>query len=147
MFERRLLSYRTNGNLRHFKWILDRYVRSRIRRLPIYDQIMTTMVASAIRSMLGSGLCSSEMVANSLGMSNKKLQRLLAREATSFSQILDNARREIAIEMLSESDAPISRVAGLPDYSAIAPFTTAFRRWTGDSPRAFRSRARGTLVC
>lgn len=146
LFERRLLSYRTNGSLKYFKWFLDRYIRSRIRRLPIYDQTMTTMVASAIRSMLGSGLCSSEFVANSLGMSNRKLQRLLSHEATSFSQILDDVRRATAIEILLESDVPISRIAGLLDYSAIAPLTAAFRRWTGVSPRAFRNSAKGTLV-
>ena len=117
LFERRLLGYRTNGGLQNFKWLLDRYIRSRIRGMPIYDQTMTTMVASAIRSMLGAGLCSSEFVANSLGMSHKKMQRLLSREETTFSQILDDIRRETAIEMLLESDAPISRIAGLLGYS------------------------------
>ena len=144
LFERRLLGYRTNGGLQNFKWLLDRYIRSRIRGMPIYDQTMTTMVASAIRSMLGAGLCSSEFVANSLGMSHKKMQRLLSREETTFSQILDDIRRETAIEMLLESDAPISRIAGLLDYSSIAPFTGAFKRWTGNSPRAFRDHARRT---
>lgn len=144
VFERRLLGYRTNGSLKHFKWLLDRYIRSRIARLPIYDQTMTAMVKSAIRSMLGSGLCSSEFVAHSLGMSNKKLQRLLSHEATSFSRILDDVRREAAIEMLSESDAPISQIACILDYSAIAPFTSAFRRWTGNSPRAYRNGVKRT---
>ena len=130
VFERRLLDYPTSGGLKHFKWLLDRYIRIRIRRMPIYDQSMTAMVTSAIRSILGSGLCSSQFVANSLGMSNKKLQRLLAREGISFSQILDDVRRVAAIEMLLESDAPISRIAGLLDYSAIPPFTAAVRRWT-----------------
>lgn len=142
LFERRLLEYPTNGGLKHFRWILDLYIRGRIRRLPVYDQTMTTMVASAISSLLGSRLCSSEFVANSLGMSNKKLQRILAREGTSFSQILDDVRRRAAIEMLSDSNAPVSRIAGLLDYSAIAPFTAAFTRWTGMSPRAYRNRAR-----
>ncbi len=142
VLERRLLDFQIHGSLKNFKWLLDRYIRSRIRRLPVYDQSMTTMVTSAVRGILGSRLCSAEFVAGSLGMSNKKMQRLLAREGASFSQILDEVRRAAAIEMLSQSDAPVSRIAGLLDYSTVAPFTTAFTRWTGVSPRAYRNQAK-----
>lgn len=103
---------------------------------------MTAMVSSAVRSILGSRVCSSEFVASSLGMNSKKMQRLLAQEGTSFSQILDETRRAAAIEMLLESDAPVSRIAGLLDYSTVAPFTTAFTRWTGVSPRTYRNQVK-----
>lgn len=44
--------------------------------------------------------------------------------------------------MLLESDAPVSRIAGLLDYSTVAPFTTAFTRWTGVSPRTYRNQVK-----
>ena len=131
--------YPTNGHLKLFKGVLDRYIRYRIRQMPVYDQTMTATVAAAIRSTIGTGRCSVDFIAHSLGVSVKKLQRLLALENTSFSDILDEVRHTIAVRLLSESDAPISRVAGLLDYSTVPPFTLAFRRWTGVSPRAFRS--------
>ena len=132
-----MLDYPTNGHLKLFKGVLDRYIRYRIRQMPVYDQTMTATVA--IRSTIGTGRCSVDFIAHSLGVSVKKLQRLLALENTSFSDILDEVRHTIAVRLLSESDAPISRVAGLLDYSTVPPFTLAFRRWTGVSPRAFRS--------
>ena len=137
VLERKMLDYPTNGHLKLFKGVLDRYIRYRIRQMPVYDQTMTATVA--IRSTIGTGRCSVDFIAHSLGVSVKKLQRLLALENTSFSDILDEVRRTIAVRLLSESDAPISRVAGLLDYSTVPPFTLAFRRWTGVSPRAFRS--------
>lgn len=142
LFERRLLDFPIHGSLKNFKWLLDRYIRNRIRRVAVYDQSMTAMVSSAVRSILGSRVCSSEFVASSLGMNSKKMQRLLAQEGTSFSQILDETRRAAAIEMLLESDAPVSRIAGLLDYSTVAPFTTAFTRWTGVSPRTYRNQVK-----
>jgi AraC-like DNA-binding protein len=142
VLERRLLDFPIHGSLKNFKWLLDRYIRNRIRRVAVYDQSMTAMVSSAVRSILGSRVCSSEFVASSLGMNSKKMQRLLAQEGTSFSQILDETRRAAAIEMLLESDAPVSRIAGLLDYSTVAPFTTAFTRWTGVSPRTYRNQVK-----
>lgn len=139
VLERTMLDYPTSGHLRLFKGVLDRYIRFRIRQMPVYDQTMTATVSAAIRSTIGTGHCSVDFIAHSLGVSTKKLQRLLALENTSFSEILDEVRHAIAVRLVSESDAPISRVAGLLDYSTVAPFTLAFRRWTGVSPRAFRS--------
>jgi len=130
-----------SGNLKGCRSIVDHHIRYRIRQMPIYDQTMATTVAQTIRSVVGTGLCSSEFVASLLGMSAKKLQRLLAREGTSFSVILERVRRSMATSLLSESTAPISRIAGLLDYSTIAPFTSAFKRWTGVSPRTFRKGA------
>lgn len=141
VFARELLGRPMRGNLKVCKSVVDHYIRYRIRQMPIYDQTMATTVAQAIRSVVGTGMCSSEFVANLLGMSAKKLQRLLAREGTSFSVILEDVRHSMAVSLLSESNAPISRIAGLLDYSTIAPFTSAFKRWTGVSPRAFRKGA------
>lgn len=139
VLDRKMLDYPTNGNLRLFKGVLDRYIRYRIRQMPVYDQTMTATVTAAIQSAIGTGHCSVDFIASSLGVSVKKLQRLLALENTSFSDVLDEVRHAIAVRLLSESDAPISRVAGLLDYSTVPPFTLAFRRWTGVSPRAFRN--------
>lgn len=83
VLERRLLDFPVHGSLKNFKWLLDRYIRNRIRRVAVYDQSMAAMVTSAVRTMLGSRVCSSEFVASSLGMSSKKMQRLLALENTS----------------------------------------------------------------
>ena len=140
VFPRKLLAYPTNGNKRFLKPLLDLYVQSRIRHLPFYEQTMEATVRLAIPCILGTGRCSIEFVAASFGMSTKKLQRELAYEGTSFSEILDLVKQDLARSMLAETLMPIAHVAGLLDYSGNAAFTLAFRKWAGCSPSEWRKR-------
>lgn len=139
VFDRALLDLpASRGDDSGLRTVLDQHIRHRLRHMPLYDQTMATMTAAAIRSVIGTGYCTAEFVARSLGLSGKKLQRLLAQEGTSFSDILDDIRRSIAMRLLTETDVPIAQISGILDYSTTAPFTLAFKRWTGQSPRAFR---------
>ena len=137
-FDPMYLSQKTDGTLAFLKPIVGYYMRHRIRRLPIYDQTMTMTVALAVPSIMGTGKCNVEFVAETIGLSAKRLRRLLATEGTNFSDILDRVRSDIARDLIANSDAPIASIAGLLDYSSTAPFTLAFRRWTGEAPRDFR---------
>ena len=143
LFDPKFLSYKTTGGLTLLKSIVGYYIRHRMKSLPLYDQTMAATVSLAIPSVIGTGNCNIEFIANSIGLSSKKLRRLLAAEATTFSDILDGARSEMACRYLIESDAPVASIAGLLDYSAAPPFILAFRRWTGKSPLEFRKHARG----
>lgn len=137
-----ILKYKTNGNVRLFKSLIGAYIRHRIDHMPVYDSSTTTTVALAIPSIIGIGKCNIEFVAGSLELSTKGLQRLLAQEDTNYSGILEKIRENMARRLLAESDASIERIAGFLDYSATAPFTTAFKRWTGQAPLAFRKNER-----
>jgi AraC-like DNA-binding protein len=132
----------TNGSLKIFKPLVGLYMKHRISTMVRYDQSMATTVELAIRSVLGTGNANVEFISEQLGLTPKKLQRLLAAEGTTFSDILERVRTATATDILAISDAPVARIAGLLDYSATAPFTLAFKRWTGHSPLAFRKRSR-----
>ena len=138
VFDKKFLDYRTNGNLTLLKPLLGYYIRSRIRRLPIYDQSMRATVALAISSVMGTQRCNVAFIADSLGLSVKKLQRQLAIEGCSFSELLEETRLTAAKKILVHSDAPVASIAGLLDYSTTGPFSTAFKRWTGSAPLDFR---------
>jgi AraC-like DNA-binding protein len=142
VFDSSLLERKTDSGLRPFKSVMSGYLRVRIALMPVYDQSATTTVALAIPSLLGSGMCSMVTVAASLGQHPKRLQRGLADENTTFAEILERVRQNMARRLLAESDAPVERIAGLLDYSSTAPFTTAFKRWTGQAPLAFRKSQR-----
>lgn len=137
-FDRRLLDHPSRASPRGLKRGMDRHIRHHLRQMPMPDRTMAATVALAVRSFMGTSLCSCEVVASSLGMSMKKLQRLLSGEGTSFSAILDDVRHVTAVRLLSGSDASVSHIAGLLEYSTAGSFILAFRRWTGVSPRAFR---------
>ncbi len=145
VFPPEMLAYKTNGNLKLLKPLLGFYIKSRIDRMPLYDQSMTTTIALAIQSVIGTGKCNFELIAGAVGVPPKRLQRLLAAEGTTFTEILDDVRSTMAQNLLAQSDAPIANIAGLLDYSSNAPFTLAFKRWTGQTPVEFRKQQRATL--
>jgi AraC family transcriptional regulator len=60
------------------------------------------------------------------------------------ARYLTELRMKRAVVLLeNEADMPIGTVAVACGYSNAAAFTTAFRRWSGITPRGWRSRVRG----
>ncbi len=141
-FSKRYLDFPTKGSLRLLQPLMMIYIEERIRRMQIFDHSATATVALAIPTILGSGNCTVDTVAQSLGMKVKALQRQLESEQTSFSAVLENVRETMARHLLTESEAPVSRVAGLLEYASTPPFSMAFRRWTGQTPLEYRKRSR-----
>jgi AraC-like DNA-binding protein len=145
LFHPKLLDYSTNGSMSLLKPLMTKYIRYRIARMPIYDSSMTTTVTLAIPGLLGTGHCGMDTVAESLGMNTKRLQRSLADEGTNFSEVLEKVRNTMARRLLIETEMSVERISGLLDYSATPPFTLAFKRWTGQTPLAFRRGERPQL--
>jgi AraC-like DNA-binding protein len=83
-----------------------------------------------------------ERVARTLGMSGRSLQRQLRDEQTSFRELVDEVRRELAISHVKAGKTPITAIALLLDFSDASAFHRSFRRWTGQSPSEFRAAAR-----
>ena len=100
-------------------------------------------VASQVREklidQLSSGHATQESVARSLNISTRALQRRLREEDTSYKRLLDEVRRDLAAEYLSQPDMPIKEVAFMLGFSEISNFSRAFKRWTGQSPSAFQA--------
>jgi AraC-like DNA-binding protein len=79
-------------------------------------------------------------VARRVGTSTRTLKRRLAEQGTTFSEVLEEARRQRALLLLDDRRVPIAEVADRLGYSDVSNFTRAFRRWTGRTPAAFRTR-------
>ncbi len=98
---------------------------------------ITGMVQQQLLGPLGL-VASVEEVAKALAMSTRSLRRKLKGEHTSFKQILDQERQQIAIQLLKGSNMKLDEVAFQLGYSDTASFSRAFRRWKGCSPGEFR---------
>jgi AraC-like DNA-binding protein len=77
-------------------------------------------------------------VATRLGMTPRSFQRRLQEQQTSYSDLVDDVRRELAKTMLAEEGTLLCSIAYQLGYSGVTPFFRAFRRWTGASPREFQ---------
>ncbi|MGC2246561.1 MAG: AraC family transcriptional regulator [Terriglobales bacterium] len=81
---------------------------------------------------------SMESVARQLATTERTLNRKLNAECTSFTQILDDVRCNLAKEYLGSTKLSIEDISELVGFSEAANFRHAFRRWTGSTPAHYR---------
>jgi AraC-like DNA-binding protein len=79
-------------------------------------------------------------VARALGLSARTLHRRLHDEGTSFREVKDAVRREIALARLKHAHQRVADVAADLGYSEPSAFFRAFQSWTGEAPSAHRRR-------
>lgn len=87
---------------------------------------------------LPNGELSAEKLASRLNMSLRKLQNKLQSENTTYQQLLDKARMELAKKYLSNTQYSITEVTFLLGFSSSASFCRAFKRWFDCSPSEYR---------
>jgi AraC-like DNA-binding protein len=80
-------------------------------------------------------------IARELAMSDRNLQRALQSDGTSFKQLLDDVRRDLALRHLADPSTSAGQVALLLGFSEPSAFHRAFRRWTGQAPGEYRMQA------
>ncbi|PRY84800.1 AraC family transcriptional regulator [Donghicola tyrosinivorans] len=76
--------------------------------------------------------------ADALKMTPRTLNRRLKQEGTSFQDIKDALRRDIAIRALQQGTDSIEQIAFDTGFSAPANFHRAFRKWTNRTPGSYR---------
>lgn len=101
---------------------------------------VSAKVCTLLARQLHQGEPLRELVARSLAMSDRTLQRRLAAENTSFAALLDATRRELACKYLSEDCRPLNDVAELLGFHDLSNLSRACRRWFGISPALYRQR-------
>jgi AraC-like DNA-binding protein len=80
-----------------------------------------------------------DQIAGELCMSERTLQRRLEAEATSFVQLLDDTRRELAEQYLGRLHLSLAQAAYLLGFADQSSFFRACRRWFDLSPGQYRS--------
>jgi len=76
--------------------------------------------------------------ATALHMTPRTLIRKLEADGTTFQAIKDALRRDIAIRHLQTGQHSVEAIAHEVGFSSAANFHKAFRKWTGNTPSAYR---------
>ena len=84
-----------------------------------------------------------EDVAQSLNVSARTLRRKLRDENSSFRQVVDELRRDMAVRYLRDTNLTVEEIADSLGFSDAANFRQAFRRWTKTTPREFKDTSAG----
>ena len=78
-----------------------------------------------------------DSISQKLAVSKRSLQEKLKNERASFRDLLKTTRKQMAVENLARQDVTICDVAFMLGYSDQSAFNHAFKRWTGQSPKAY----------
>ena len=103
------------------KWVLPDYVRS------------------LVKAHLVDGNLKIDELAEIVGMSTRSLQRKLKESGSSYSQIVEDARFELACTQLDNNSLRVIDVSMALGYANSQHFARYFRRHSGVSPSQYRS--------
>ena len=121
--------------------VLDEQARQLVASRTEGDAFWTRL-REHLRTALRDGSPRLEAAAEALGTSPRTLQRRLEEKATSFQDLVDDIRRDLACMYLEGGTLSPLEVAFLLGYSDRRAFLRAFKRWTGRTPGEFRDRSR-----
>jgi AraC-like DNA-binding protein len=110
------------------------------------DEPLPLRVKNALRLLLKDGLPRKERVAEKFNMTVRTLQRHLQHAGSSYQEILDQLRQELAEHYLLRSDLPIQDIAHYLGFTESRSFHRSFKGWTGMTPGEFRERQRQSAV-
>ena len=100
---------------------------------------LTEDLRRVLRTELLRAACSAAGIARLFSMHRRTMNRHLHIEGLGFRQLANEIRFEIACELLANTDMALSQVAAVLRYSELSAFTRAFRRWSGQTPSAWRA--------
>lgn len=106
---------------------------------PRSERPWTDSVRHALRLLIVEQRAFASAAAQLLKVDVRTLARHLAAEGTSFQQVADGVRYAIARELLVATDLGVGDIAMALSYATHGAFVVAFRRWSGMSPREWRS--------
>jgi AraC-like DNA-binding protein len=123
--------------------LLHKLMGERVHELKqITEANIVEHVRRILRTMVTSPNCSVGAAADQIGMHRRAFNRKLAAAGTTFRQMCNEARRDLACQLLDNTSSAVTDIATILGYADPAGFTRAFHRWTGETPTQWRSRRR-----
>ena len=124
-----------------------------VRLLEEHARILSERVAhepagfvNDVRKVVAASLAqggSASAIAHELNVSVRTLQRRLDEHGTTFREVSESVRGQLAQGYLADPNVSITEVACLLGFSEHSAFIRAFKRWTGESPARWRRRRSG----
>jgi AraC-like DNA-binding protein len=109
--------------------------QSRGKRSGLSDSVRQLVVL-----LLPRGLCRVEVVAQHLGIDRRTVARRLADEGTSFSDLVNDLRRDLYERYLTDGARSLTEVSALLGFSALSAFSRWHRQRFGIPARQVKSK-------
>ncbi|QAU45153.1 AraC family transcriptional regulator [Bradyrhizobium guangzhouense] len=111
--------------------LIASYLRKRIEAIENRPAGWEEKVDEVVRSLLASGDCTVERVAEYLACTRRTIHRHLAASGTSFSAILDAQRADLVIQLIEDPGRPLADIATQLGFSAQSAMARWFRNHFG----------------
>jgi AraC-like DNA-binding protein len=108
-------------------------------RLDGHSPRLSEDLRRVLRTELLKGPCTMAEIARRFSLHRRTLSRHLAREGVSFQQVTNEIRFAIACDLLTNTDMALDQISVVLRFSEPSAFTRAFRRWSGQTPSAWRA--------
>ena len=115
----------------------DKMLAEELARLDKSDVV--SRCRAAVLEQLSSGEGTAEDTAKQLHMSPRTLQRKLAEAKTTYLQLVDDTRKDLALRYIEDPRRSVTDITFSLGFSQPSAFTRAFKRWTGVSPSDHRT--------
>lgn len=119
----------------------DRFAGEYLARFS--ESRVTHQTRQVLCRLLPRGEPKRDVVAQTLHLSQRTLQRRLQEEGTTFQSLLDDTRRELAEQYLAQPALTLLEIAYLLGFADPSNFFRAFRRWFDTTPGEYRARSNG----
>jgi AraC-like DNA-binding protein len=115
--------------------------------LELIPQDIESKLAASVREHVRQGLASdavgSAVIARKLHMSERTLRRKLDAEGIGLRALVDDERKRLALEKVLDESLSMDAIASDLGFTTAQALHRAFRRWTGDTVQAYRTKRRG----
>ena len=135
-FEPQILSYRSPYAEPELLSMHMQSAEQHMEQLEKRDLILE--VRSQVGALLESGDISLETISVQLDISPRQLRHQLNLAGTSLQRIVNQYRKSLSRQLLSQTDETIAEIVYLTGFSEPSTFYRAFKRWEGMTPIEFR---------
>ena len=118
------------------KSLMRHYGDLRLAALPHHGEV--EQLRGEIARLLVKGASGIEHLAKAMGMSVRTLQRRLKEAGLSYSNVQEDVRKTLALNLLENETLALAEIAFSLGYSEVSAFNHAFRRWVGQTPGDYR---------
>ncbi|GAB3639445.1 AraC family transcriptional regulator [Spirosoma arcticum] len=121
--------------------LVEQHAIDQMKRLQTPTPTLAQRVRTEIVSLMRGEEPALTVVADRLAMGVRTLQLHLKEEGTTYQQLLTDVRRDLAVKHLREPNFSTTDIAYLLGFAEPSVFFRSFKKWTGQTPGAFRATA------
>lgn len=117
---------------------LENVICSRLKPIEKKSEEVADLVRQLVYKLLDPQIPDFKTIAQNMNQSTRNLQRKLKAEGTSYSVITTDIKKELVLDYLKK-DLSIKEISFLMGYSGPSAFVSAFKKWYGVTPVAYRT--------